>query len=76
VTRASARTAIRLLMLAIGLLLGVDLMYVLNGSLEQFPTGDDVGRARLTAALLGLLLVALEVGLWRLLRHLARRDER
>ena len=74
---ASARRLVRYVvvvaMLVVGLLLCLDLAYLVRGSLEEFPTDEDHGKVRLvTTAIAGALLVA-ELGLGFLLRSLSAR---
>ena len=59
-------------MSGVGLLLGLAIAYFVRGSLEEFPTDEQVGKVRLVMAVAAAVLVVVEVGLWRLLRSLER----
>ena len=70
-----ARTAIRLAMVVVGVALAVDVVYFFTGSLEMFPTAEQQAKARTVTGAIAVLLVAVEVGLWALLRR-TRGDRR
>jgi hypothetical protein len=67
-----ARYVLWLVMIAVGVVLIVDILYLLNGSLEQFPTEEQENKVRTVTAVIALLLSVTELGLWSLLRHLER----
>ncbi|HEY0152171.1 MAG TPA: hypothetical protein VGB92_09245 [Longimicrobium sp.] len=62
------RLAIRLMMLAVGLLLAIDLLYLVNGSLEMFPTAEQQDKIRVVTSAIAVLLLLVEAALWALLR--------
>ena len=72
-TRRLGRYAILLTMAVVGLLLGVDLLYFARGSLELFPTDEQMDKIRRVTALIAVVLIVIEFGLWRLLRAVGRR---
>jgi hypothetical protein len=63
------KIAIRLLMLAIGVVLAIDLLYFVNGSLEMFPTAEQQEKIRTVTGAIAVLLLSVEAGLWALLRR-------
>ena len=56
-------------MLVVGLLLCLDLAYLLQGSLEEFPTDEDHEKVRLVTTAIAAALVIAEFGLWSMLRR-------
>ena len=74
--RRLARYGLLLAMLMVAILLGLDLLYLVRGSLEQFPTEEQEYKVRVVTAVLGALLFAAEVGLWAVLRYVSRDDRR
>ena len=60
--------AIRLLMLAIGMVLALDVFYLVNGSLEMFPTAEQQEKVREVTGAIAVLLLCAEAGLWALMR--------
>ena len=67
------RLAIRLTMVAVGVLLVLDLLYFVNGSLEMFPTDEQQDKIRTLTGVVAVLLLAAEAALWALLRRSGRR---
>lgn len=63
------RHVIRLMMLAVGLLLAIDVLYLVNGSLEMFPTAEQQNKIRTVTGVIAVLLLCAEAGLWALLRR-------
>ena len=74
--RRLARYGLLLAMLAVAILLGLDLLYLVRGSLEQFPTDEQGDEVRVVTAVLGVFLLLAEVGLWAMLRYISRDDRR
>lgn len=72
--RLLARYGLLLAMLVVAILLGLNLLYLVRGSLEQFPTDEQESKVRVVTAVLGVLLFAAEVGLWAMLRYVSRVD--
>lgn len=66
------RLAVIFAMLVVGLLLLLAVAYFARGSLEEFATAEQQDKIRTVMGVAALLLAALEVALWRLLRHLRR----
>ncbi|HEX8430928.1 MAG TPA: hypothetical protein VF625_06550 [Longimicrobium sp.] len=64
------RPALWLALLAVGLVLAADLAYLAHGSLELFPTDEQQATIRQVTGVIAVLLAAVEVGLWLLLRRL------
>ena len=62
------RFAIRLMMLAVGVLLAIDVLYLVNGSLEMFPTAEQQEKIRTVTGAIAVLLLMVEAALWALLR--------
>ena len=56
----------------VALLLLLALAYAAHGSLEEFPTVEQMDKVRTVAGLAAAVLIALEAGLWCLLRRVAR----
>jgi hypothetical protein len=67
------RLAIRLMMVIAGVLLVLDVLYFVNGSLETFPRDEQQDTIRSLTGFLAVLLLAAEAGLWALLRRSGRR---
>ncbi|HEX8211426.1 MAG TPA: hypothetical protein VF584_14740 [Longimicrobium sp.] len=63
------KVAIRLLMLAVGVVLAMDVLYLVNGSLEMFPTEEQQEKIRVVTGAIAVLLLCAEAGLWTLLRR-------
>jgi hypothetical protein len=59
-------------MVVVGLLLCLDVAYFARGSLEAFPTDEQEDKVRRVTAALAALLLAAELGLWFVRRHLKR----
>ncbi len=59
-------------MMAVGLTLGLAVVYAVHRSLEEFPTEEQHHKVRLVAAFGAAALALVEVGLWSLLRRLGR----
>ena len=75
--RDVARYAIRLAIVLVGVVLAVDVVYFLVGSQEMFPTAEQQAKVRTVTGAIAVLLVAIEVVLWLLLRRIGappRRD--
>ncbi len=68
--RRIVRLAIWLAMIVVGLVLIVDVLYFVHGSLEMFPTEERQVSLRLMTGIFAVLLLSVEVGLWVLLRRL------
>src|SRR5688500_15054771 len=80
--RARSETARRLLritillsMVVVGILLCLDLAYLMRGSLEQFPTAEQEDKVRWVTAAIAMLLLAVEVVLWLAYRRLTRHEK-
>jgi nitrate reductase gamma subunit len=71
-----ARTAAWLVMAALGLILALDVAYLVRGSLEEFPTTEQQSKVRVVTGVIAVLLTAAEVGVWLFLRRLRRRPVR
>lgn len=63
------RLAIRLVMLVVGVLLAIDVLYFVNGSLEMFPTAEQQEKIRIVTGTIAVLLLSVEAALWALLRR-------
>ena len=61
-------------MAVVGVVLGLTVLYFVRGSLEMFPTDEDHAKVRLVMGVISAILIAIELALWFLLRHVARRD--
>ena len=59
-----------------GLLLLLAVAYLARGSLEQFPTDEQVAKVRIVAGTSAAILLGVEVGLWWLLRRVVRTSGR
>jgi hypothetical protein len=59
-----------------GLLLLLAVAYLARGSLEQFPTDEQVTKVRIVAGTSAAILLGVEVGLWWLLRRVVRTSGR
>lgn len=59
-------------LVVVGLLLGLDLAYFVNGSIEMYPTAEDHEKVRLVTGMIAVVLTAIGVGLAPLLQHLRR----
>ena len=68
--RTIARSLLRLAMVAVGLVLALDLLYFVRGSLESFPTAEQQEKVRVVAGTIAALLVIVELVLWWVLRRL------
>ncbi|HYW10067.1 MAG TPA: hypothetical protein VE913_24080 [Longimicrobium sp.] len=64
------RPTLWLALLAVGLALAADLAYFAHGSLDLFPTDEQQDTVRQVTGAIGVLLAAVEFGLWSLLRRL------
>ena len=71
-TRRLLRAVVLLAMVVVGLLLCLDVAYFVRGSLETFPTDEQTDKVRVVTAVLAAVLLASELGLWSVLRHLKR----
>lgn len=71
-TRRLLRSVVLLAMVVVGLLLCLDVAYYFHGSLEAFPTDEQVDKVRRVTAVLAAVFLASELGLWSVLRHLKR----
>ena len=69
-TRNLTRFALWIALTVVGSTLLVVLAYFVNGSLEQFPTDEQQNKVRVVTGLLATILLAIEIGLWSLLRHM------
>ncbi|MBB4637196.1 hypothetical protein [Longimicrobium terrae] len=72
----TAKTAVVLAMIALGLVLVLDVLYFANGSLEMFPTEADHRTVRTATGMLAVLLVTALAGLGWIFRLLIRRPGR
>jgi hypothetical protein len=63
------KIAIRLLMLALGVVLALDVLYLVRGSLEWFPTPEQQEKVRTVTGTIAVLLLCVEGGLWALMRR-------
>ena len=70
--RRLARYTIWVTMSVVGLMLGLAIAYFVHGSLEEFPTDEQLDKVRRVAAACAAALVLVEVALWSLLRRLGR----
>ena len=68
-TRNFTRFALWIALTIVGSTLLVVLAYFVTGSLEQFPTDEQQNNVRVVTGVLATILVAIEIGLWTLLRH-------
>ena len=68
-TRTLTRFALWIALAIVGSTLLVVLAYFVTGSLEQFPTDEQQNNVRVVTGVLATILVAIEIGLWTLLRH-------
>jgi hypothetical protein len=68
------RLAIRLMMLAVGVVLAIDVLYFARGSLEMFPTPEEQEKVRVVTGAIAVLLLCAEGGLWALLRSTRARE--
>jgi hypothetical protein len=59
-----------MVMLGVGLLLLLDVVYFVRGSLEEFPTAEQQEKIRTVTGVIGASLLVVEIALWRLLRYL------
>ena len=62
-----------LTMIVTGAILCISVVYFLRGSLEMFPTEEDHAKIRVVMGATTAILIAVELALWFLLRHLKRR---
>jgi uncharacterized membrane protein len=62
------RPAIWSIMVVAGLLLAIDVFYLVNGSLEMFPTAEQQEKIRTVTGAIAVLLLMVEAALWALLR--------
>ena len=67
-----ARIAILVGMLVVGLLMVVDVAYLVTGSLEEFPTAEQEDKVRTVTTAIAVVLVAVEMALWIVFRRLRR----
>lgn len=70
--RQIASYVIVLAMVVVGLLLCLDLTWFVRGSLEWFPTEEQVDKVRHVSAVGAALLLGVELVLWSLLRRVRR----
>ena len=70
--RQLARFALVVAMIVVGLMLCLDVVYFVRGSLEEFPTDEQQEKVRVVTAMLAVLLVAAEAVLWSALWGLKR----
>ncbi|HEY7770522.1 hypothetical protein [Longimicrobium sp.] len=68
----TARYAVVLTMIVIGLVLALDIAYYVHGSLEEFPEPEDHEKVRTAAGFIGVVLLSAEAMLWFVLRRLRR----
>jgi hypothetical protein len=68
-TRNLTRLALWIALAVVGSALLVMLAYFVTGSLEQFPTDEQQNKVRVVTGVLATILLAIEIGLWSLLRH-------
>jgi hypothetical protein len=67
-----ATAAVIAAMVVVGLALGLDLLYLVRGSLEEFPTPEQQDKVRTVTGALAVLLALAELALWLLVRRLRR----
>jgi hypothetical protein len=60
------------LMLMVAVPLVIDLIYLVRGSLELYPSPEKDSKIRMVTGIIAALLIGIEVILWRLLRHVQR----
>ena len=68
-TRKLTRLALWMALTVVGSSLLVMLAYFVTGSLEQFPTDEQQNKVRVVTGVLATILLAIEIGLWSLLRY-------
>jgi hypothetical protein len=68
----TARYAVVLAMIVIGLVLALDIAYYVRGSLEEFPEREDHEKVRAVAGFIAGGLIAAEAILWFVLRRLGK----
>ena len=68
-SRNLTRVALWIALAVVGFTLLVVLAYFVTGSLEQFPTDEQQNNVRVVTGVLATILLAIELGLWTLLRH-------
>ena len=56
------RLAIRLMMLAVGVVLATGVLYYANGSLQTFAAGEQQEKVRVVTCVIALLLLCAEAG--------------
>lgn len=71
-TRTLLANAVLLVIVLVAVLLVLDVAYLMSGSLEQHPTGEQEDKVRVVTAAIAVLLLALEIGLLLAYRRLAR----
>ena len=68
-TRNLTRFALWIALTVVGSTLLVVLAYFVTGSLEQFPTEEQQDNVRVVTGVLATILIAIEIGLWTLVRR-------
>jgi hypothetical protein len=66
----TARYAVVLMMIVVGLVLALDVAYFVHGSLEEFPTAEDHEKVRVATGFIAAVLIAAKAMLWFVLRRL------
>lgn len=74
-TRTLLANAVLLVIVLVAVLLVLDVAYLMSGSLEQHPTGEQEDKVRVVTAAVAVLLLALEIGLLLAYRRLARKPK-
>jgi hypothetical protein len=64
-----ARFLVWLALVAVGLVLVLDVLYFVRGSLDMFPTAEQQNEVRVVTGVLGTLLALVALGLGLLLRR-------
>jgi hypothetical protein len=73
-SRTRRSRTIWLALIAVGLVLVLDVLYFVRGSLELYPTAEQQDKVRSVTGVMGTLLALVALGLGLLLRHMGRRS--
>ncbi len=67
-----ARVVLWLALVIVGILFVLAVLYFARGSLEAFPTPEQMNKVRVVAGVGAILFLGIELGLWSLLRSYTR----
>lgn len=62
-------------MIVVAIVLCLDVAYLMAGSLEEFPTGEQESKVRVVTSVVAAVLLVVEAALWFIYRQLRRNGD-